>query len=478
MVETSTKLRPKVAAFLPSLIASCQINVIKPLKAAEKRGLIDLKISLEGRSSLDTVHWADVVVFCRNTEPAYAHLLNEAVASHKPVIFDLDDNFWDVPFETDPVLARYHRLPLRIQQLERYLTHSNLIRVYSPEMIDVVRRLNSNLAVTKAGFDFSLLEKEPKSSCEVRPCNGRKVRIVYATSRIVDDQYLLFLEGLQKALNEFGDRIEVTIWGCQPAELAEHRSVKLLPLVSTYDGFLREFSKSGFDIGLAPLSDTQFNRSKTNTKYRDYGACRVAGIYSDVAVYNSCVKDGVTGLLVKNEPESWFCAIERLVNDQQLREQVKEQAYRDVYEEFRQELVEDEWVRQIRGLLSTNTDYSVQAALNRQERLVRIRADFMNFCGIKIPSFSPEEGEELGKLFMEVLSPEQNILRQCTGMECFREECPGEIVFSFNPIRNSAQQEFLLRFVGLTDEKAESEMGSWLPSNAYVQMLYSGGVRA
>lgn len=469
MPETNAKQRPKVAAFLPSLIASCQINVIKPLRAAEKRGLIDLRVLMEGRSSLDSVHWADVIVFCRNTEPAYGHLLNEAVASHKPVIFDLDDNFWDVPFETDPVLARYHRLPLRIQQLERYLTHSNLVRVYSPEMIDVVSRLNTNVVVTKAGFDFSLLE--PKQCAQ----NSDKVQIVYATSRIVDDQYTLFLKGLQRALEEFGDKIQVTIWGCQPAELAGHRSVTLLPLVSTYDGFLREFAKSGFDIGLAPLSDTQFNRSKTNTKYRDYGACRVAGIYSDVVVYSSCVENGRTGILVKNEPDSWYQAIKQLVHDQDFRERVKEQAFQDVYNEYRQELVEDEWLRQIRKLLSTNTDYSVQVALNRQEKLVRIRADFPGFCGVRIPSFSPEEGNELGKLFMEVLSPEKNLMRQCTGMECFREECPGEIVFSFNPIRNSQNQEFLLRFVGLFDDSSVPDNGSaWLPSNAYVQMLYSG----
>lgn len=473
MSEARANQRPKVAAFLPSLIASCQINVIKPLKAAEKRGLIDLRVLMEGRSSLDSVHWADVVVFCRNTEPAYGHILNEAVASHKPVIFDLDDNFWDVPFETDPVLARYHRLPLRIQQLERYLTHSNLVRVYSPEMIDVVRRFNPNVVVTKAGFDFSLLEPKPSSQ------HTDKVQIVYATSRIVDDQYLIFLQGLQKVLEDFGDSIEVTIWGCQPAELAGHRSVKLLPLVSTYDGFLREFAKSGFDIGLAPLSDTQFNRSKTNTKYRDYGACRVAGIYSDVVVYSSCVENGSTGLLVANEPDAWYRAIVRLVQDRVLRERIKEQAYQNVFNEYRQELVEDEWIRQIRKLLSANTDYSVHAAPNRQERLVRIRADFSGFCGVRIPSFSPEEGDELGKLFMEVLSPEKNLLRQCTGMECFREECPGEIVFSFNPIRNSQDQEFLLRFVGLLNDTVESQDGSaWLPSNAYVQMLYSGVSKA
>src|ERR1700749_1509346 len=130
------KRPPRIAAIVPSTIASCQIGVLKPLTALARQKKIQLRSSLESRASLALVHWADIVVFCRNTEPAYAHLLSEALSTHKPIVFDLDDNFWDVPFDSDPDLARYHRLPLRIQQLEKYLKHASMVRVYSPAMRD------------------------------------------------------------------------------------------------------------------------------------------------------------------------------------------------------------------------------------------------------------------------------------------------------------------------------------------------------
>src|SRR3984893_2048539 len=155
--KTHTARLPRVAAIVPSTIASCPIGVLKPLSALMRAGKIHLRTIRESQASPSLVPWADAIVFCRNTEPAYAHLLSEALSTHKPIVFDLDDNFWDVPFESDPELARYHRLPLRLQQLEKYLAHATLVRVYSPAMRDIVLKFNDNVRLLKAGFDFSLV---------------------------------------------------------------------------------------------------------------------------------------------------------------------------------------------------------------------------------------------------------------------------------------------------------------------------------
>src|SRR5207244_7226956 len=104
-------------------------------------------------------------------------------------------------------------------------------------------------------------------------------------------------------------------------------AVHCLDFRPDYDRFFGEFARAGFDIGLAPLRDEVFYRSKSNNKFREYAACHIAGVYSDVDVYSACVRDGQTGILVSAESGTWFKALSRLVEDAALRERIQEQAF-------------------------------------------------------------------------------------------------------------------------------------------------------
>lgn len=467
MVKSSC---PQVVAIVPSTIASCQIGVIKPLSALAHKGKINFKWYLEGRTSLNAIHAADIVVFCRNTEPAYAHLLNEAVSTNKPIIFDLDDNFWDVPFESDPELARYHRLPLRIQQLERYISHANLVRVYSPVMLEIVSQLNKHVRLLNAGFDFGLLRK-PR-----RKRSDQRIQIVYATSRIVDSQYKIFSEALKTLLDTNGERVQLSIWGCQPSELVGHRGVRLINLVADYEKFLQEFSAEGFDIGLAPLENTHFHRSKTNTKFRDYGACKVAGVYSNVPVYSSCVEHLKTGVLVDNTPDAWLAGLQNLVADADLRHQIQENAYQKVLAEFSQEHVEDEWLAQINELLKSSTVYSLSSNTGSLSTEIVIRADFQNLSGIRFPAHSPGDGDPVGKVYLEVMSITKDVLREASTIKKSDDSGEEDILFSFTPIQNSQHKDFILRLIRVPSEVGDADANYWLPNSGYIEMIYEEAV--
>jgi glycosyltransferase involved in cell wall biosynthesis len=456
---------PKILAIVPSLIASCQINVLKPLNKLAERGKIDFRWMLESKADVSDLAWCDVVIFCRNTEPAYGHLLNAAVCAGKPIIFDLDDNFWDIPYDTDPELARYHRLPPRLAQLEKYLSFSSLVRVYSPVLAERVRAFSQKIKMLKSGFDFSLVSGKRHKQ------NG-STRIVYATSRIVDDQYHEFLDGIIRILDVYQDRVSLTICGCKPRELAARRGVELIPLYPDYDRFLMDFHARGFDIGLAPLPDTIFHRSKNNTKFRDYGACRVAGVYSDVDVYSSCIEDGSTGILVSNTAQGWFEGVSKLIENPALTEKIKDTAYKHVYDNYRQELVEEEWLVDITSVLSQPNREVSSLAVETQD--IRVKADFFGLYGIRIPGESPD-GQKTANLLLEVLTPDGYILREATSSNLRILE-DGDIEITFEPIANSQRREFVFRMVSLPGEfqpKPDSEWTTgWIPPSGLMQMLY------
>jgi len=69
--NSSKTVIPKILAILPALIPSSIILVVEPLMHLLKLRKIELRVRLENfyvRSA--DMEWADLIVFCRNTEPA------------------------------------------------------------------------------------------------------------------------------------------------------------------------------------------------------------------------------------------------------------------------------------------------------------------------------------------------------------------------------------------------------------------------
>jgi O-antigen biosynthesis protein len=71
----------------------------------------------------------------------------------------------------------------------------------------------------------------------------------------------------------------------------------------------------GHAVALAPLRDTPFNRAKSDLKWLEYSALELPGVFSNITPYATSVEDGVTGLLVDDDPDRWAAAIGRLLDD-------------------------------------------------------------------------------------------------------------------------------------------------------------------
>ena len=67
-----------------------------------------------------------------------------------------------------------------------------------------------------------------------------------------------------------------------------------------YDTYLDLLGTS--EISLMPLDDTPFNRAKSDLKFIEAGACRVAALASSV-VYRDSIAHGETGLIFNNPDE-------------------------------------------------------------------------------------------------------------------------------------------------------------------------------
>jgi glycosyltransferase involved in cell wall biosynthesis len=317
----------KILAILPTLNPSSIILVVEPLMYLLDLGKIDLRIRLEKLDArLLDMKWADLIIFCRNTEPAY-DFVESLLPLGKPYIYELDDNLFELPFNTPEGI--YHFAPERFAQLKKFIKNANLVRVYSSLLETSVRSYTSKVKSIKAPVNlYSIPSIAPKHKSE-------KLKIVFPTSRTIsDDLSKIFIKDLSRILQEHSKSVEVHFWGFIPEELKGVPSVKFHRFMPNYQKYLQAMYKEGYDIGLAPMKNDLFHNSKTNNKFREYGACWIAGIYSNTDIYSNCVIDGKNGLLVSNEEGSWYQAITRLLSDARLRQSIQKEARALVEQEY------------------------------------------------------------------------------------------------------------------------------------------------
>jgi glycosyltransferase involved in cell wall biosynthesis len=74
-----------------------------------------------------------------------------------------------------------------------------------------------------------------------------------------------------------------------------------------------------FNVGLMPLTDDPWAKGKCGFKALQYMALGIPALLSPVGVNTKIVEDGVNGFICKNE-EEWYQALEKLITDAKLRE--------------------------------------------------------------------------------------------------------------------------------------------------------------
>jgi glycosyltransferase involved in cell wall biosynthesis len=109
-----------------------------------------------------------------------------------------------------------------------------------------------------------------------------------------------------------------------PAELGRFGArVRHIPRCSDYRSFLLRLAELRWQLGLAPLRDTPFNRCKADTKWVEYTAAGIPVLASRIPVYDKLEE---AGALAATSEHGWHDALERLGRDGALRRQLLIQA--------------------------------------------------------------------------------------------------------------------------------------------------------
>ena len=138
----------------------------------------------------------------------------------------------------------------------------------------------------------------------------------------------------------------------------------------THFGSLEDYVRflHSLDIGLAPLLSTGYNRGRSDVKFLEYASQGVAGIYADLAPYQSSVKHGETGLLCK-DAAGMVAELDRLAQETELRHQIRQRAHAYVAENRRLPENVMERVRWYQSLLPHHIAENVILPLSVQQAI-------------------------------------------------------------------------------------------------------------
>ncbi len=120
-----------------------------------------------------------------------------------------------------------------------------------------------------------------------------------------------------RVLNDHADTVDMHFVGIDYSPLLRFKA-RYTPWTTHVWTF---FKTIDFDIGLAPLADSQFNRCKSHIRALEYMALGIPVLASDVPAYRDLVVDGVTGYLV-NTPDEWADRLTELIEDESMRDEM------------------------------------------------------------------------------------------------------------------------------------------------------------
>lgn len=263
------------------------------------------------------------------------------------LVYQIDDDLLALPADAPAAQARREIVATFLQEADGVIVSSPALRArYAGR--------NAQIRVVGNALDERLIVGVTSHAGTV----GERMVLGYMGTLTHDDDLRLLLPALSEVSASLAVPLELQIVG----GLADGQTLEqfgrlpfpvtqLTAPTSEYPQFLPWFTGNvRWDIALAPLRDTPFNRAKSDIKFLDYAALGAPGIYSDLPVYAESVRHGETGLLAANDTASWVMALRSLIEQPGLRRELAANARRYLHSERILAVRATEWADALEAL--------------------------------------------------------------------------------------------------------------------------------
>lgn len=313
---------PNVLIFTEHVNATYFISFDIPLQSMHLKGEVNFAVvsqqHVEFHGDNCWERWVeafkpDIVILTR-----YGHTSGKAILDFfrrhgVPVIYHIDDNLLEIPDSLGAEIQKRHGSENVIKTREYLLKNCDLIYASTLPLAELFKERFPQQKIFHGIYapyigDINLSNQTNKSTNSV---------IGYMGSKGHKHDLDLVVPAIEKLLEERPE-LEFEVFGTikMPKSLERFgKRVRSYSVQKSYIEFITSLGSLKWDIGLAPLVDSKFNRCKAPTKFIEYTACGIPVIASDLPVYADVMPNG-GGVLVDND---WLTAISSFLDSPQNR---------------------------------------------------------------------------------------------------------------------------------------------------------------
>lgn len=284
---------------------------------------------------VDDLDWADVVVFPRyfNFSPnVVVSVMNYVTSQKKRVIYETDDFLYKIP-ENNPV-AKVVNQPSSQAMI-------NFLESHADEKTVTTRALQEKLGgiICPNSIDMDVWGGIENKN------NDSDLVIGWAGGWTHQKDLEMIVPVLSRLKKKY--RFIIKFFGYDPnipKTQLYYKATKFSPSPLEYPTLLAEH---GFDIGIAPIIDDEFNQYKSNIKWLEYAMLGVPVVASNLPPYED-ITDGVDGFLASTEDE-WYEKLEKLITDAVLRREMGQKAKETVIDKYDIKKTIGKWIEAYSG---------------------------------------------------------------------------------------------------------------------------------
>lgn len=251
------------------------------------------------------------------------------------VVHDIDDDLLDA----DALRQRGYSgdvFAAVIDKVRFLVTSADLVLASTEPLAKKIRSLNANVCILPNALDANIWRlNEPRlhdTGDFAKPVGG-PVRIGYIGTPTHDADLIMIADAMRVIKERFGNRVQIEVIGGFENVKPLFGERIPLPRKKDYPNFVNWLlQRVHWDIGLIPLVNDDFNKSKSYLKFLECGALDMAMIVSDVPSYSPIARHGHNCLLAQATTEDWVEKLSQLVENESLRQRLSTNARKECAE--------------------------------------------------------------------------------------------------------------------------------------------------